>query len=86
MSNGEPLTDPDQDANELLGTVIAELRQAASLSQSELAERVQMQEQEIVAIEAGQLEPTWGDLRRIAHALQVPLPDLLARTEAEAAE
>ncbi|HEY3553212.1 MAG TPA: helix-turn-helix transcriptional regulator [Solirubrobacterales bacterium] len=84
MSNGEFPTDhpqPDPEANERLGAVMADLRQRAGLSQASLAERVELEEQEIAAIEAGQLEPTWGDLRRIAYALEVPLPELLARTE-----
>lgn len=86
MSNGESPTDhaqPDQGANERLGAVVAELRGRAGLTQASLAERVELQEQEIAAIEAGQLEPTWGELRRIASALEVPLPELLARLEAE---
>lgn len=83
MNQGEPLKDPDQEANELLGAAVAELRQDAGLTQPELAERAEMQEQEIAALEAGRQEPSWGDLRRIAYALQVPLPELLARTEAE---
>jgi len=83
MSNGEPRADPDREANELLGATVADLRQQASLTQAELAERAELQEREIAALETGELEPTWGDLRRIASALEVPLPDLLARVEAE---
>jgi len=81
MSNGEPRTDPDREANELLGAAVAELRQGAGLTQAELAERAELQEREIAALEAGGLEPTWGDLRRIAYALEVPLPELLGRLE-----
>ena len=81
MSNGEPRTDPDREANELLGAAVAELRQGAGLTQAELAERAELQEREIVAFEAGDLEPTWGDLRRISYALEVPLPELLGRLE-----
>ncbi|MGN6202204.1 MAG: helix-turn-helix domain-containing protein [Solirubrobacterales bacterium] len=81
MSNGEPRTDPDREANALLGAAVAELRQQAGLTQAQLAERAQLQAQEIATLEAGEMEPTWGDLRRIAYALEVPLPDLLARAE-----
>jgi transcriptional regulator with XRE-family HTH domain len=81
MSNGAQRTDSDQDANEQLGEVVAELRRRAELTQASLAERAEMQEQEIAAVESGRLEPTWGDLRRIAYALEVPLPELLALTE-----
>jgi transcriptional regulator with XRE-family HTH domain len=81
MSNAEPRKDPDREANERLGAVVAELRQRAGLTQAELAQRAELQEQEVAALEAGGLEPTWGDLRRIAHALEVALPELLARVE-----
>lgn len=81
MSNGTRRTDPDREANELLGATVAELRRGASLSRAELAERAELQEQEVAALEAGELEPTWGDLRRIAYALEVPLPELLGRAE-----
>jgi transcriptional regulator with XRE-family HTH domain len=81
MSNGEPRTDPDREANELLGAAVSEQRLRASLTQAELAERAELREQEIAALEAGELEPTWGDLRRIASALEVPLPELLGRVE-----
>ena len=81
MSNGEPRIDPDREANELLGAAVAELRRRADLTQAELAERAKLEEREIAALEAGGLEPTWGDLRRIAYALEVPLPELLGRAE-----
>lgn len=83
MSNEEPRTDPDREANELLGAAVAELRRRADLTQADLAERAELEERQIVALEAGRLEPTWGDLRRIAYALEVPLPELLARVEAD---
>jgi transcriptional regulator with XRE-family HTH domain len=83
MSNGEPRADPDREANELLGATVADLRQQAGLTQAELAKRAELQEEEIAALETGKLEPTWGDLRRIAAALEVPLPDLLARLETD---
>jgi transcriptional regulator with XRE-family HTH domain len=81
MSQGEHPTDPDRAANERLGAAIAELRQGAGLTGPELAERAEMREQEIAAIEAGELEPTWGDLRHIAQALGTPLPRLLGMVE-----
>ncbi len=81
MSEDQPRTDQDPDANAALGAVIKELREQAELSQQELGTRAELDEREVAAIEAGQLEPTWGDLRRIARALGVPLPDLLARLE-----
>lgn len=58
-----------------------QLRERAKLSHGELAARAELEEREIAEIEAGRLEPTWGDLRRISHALGVPLPELLALEE-----
>jgi transcriptional regulator with XRE-family HTH domain len=81
MSEGKPRTDQDLDPNVALGAVIRELREQAKLSQEEVGARAEIDEREIAAIETGQLEPTWGDLRRIAGALRVPLPELLARLE-----
>lgn len=81
MSEGQPRTDHELDPNAALGAVIRELRERAELSQKDMAARAELDEQEVAAIEAGQLEATWGDLRRIAQALSVPLPDLLARFE-----
>lgn len=83
MSSGEFRADFDQEANKLLGEAVAELRQRANLTQAGLAARAEMREQEIAEVEKGRLEPTWGDLRRIAYALEVPLPELLARAEGD---
>jgi len=81
MSEGRPRTDHEFDPNAALGAVIKELRERAKLSQGDLAARAELDVQEVTSIEGGQMEPTWGDLRRIARALSVPLPDLLARLE-----
>ena len=80
MNEGQPRTD-GLDPNAALGAVVRELRERANLSQRDLAAQAELDEHEVAAIEAGKLEPTWGDLRRIAHALGVPLPELLARLE-----
>lgn len=81
MSEGQPRTDHEPDPNAALGAVIRELRERAKLSRGELATRAELDEQELATIETGELEPTWGDLRRIARTLSVPLPELLARLE-----
>lgn len=81
MSDGQRPGDGAKDANTALGAAIAELRERAGLSEDELAARAELEAGEVSAIEAGELEPTWGDLRRIAAALGVPLPELLARSE-----
>jgi transcriptional regulator with XRE-family HTH domain len=81
MSEGQPRTNHELDPNAALGAVIRDLREQANLSQGELAAQAELDERDVATIETGQLEPTWGDLRRIARALSVPLPDLLARLE-----
>lgn len=81
MSEDRPRTDQDPDPSAALGAVVRELREQAKLSRKDLAAQAGLDEQEIAAIEEGRLEPTWGDLRRIAGALGVPLPELLARLE-----
>lgn len=81
MNEGQRPGDGAKDANAALGAVIAELRERANLSAGELAARADLETGELTAIEAGEMEPTWGDLRRIAAALGVPLPELLARSE-----
>jgi transcriptional regulator with XRE-family HTH domain len=81
MNEEESRTEREVDPNAALGAAIGELRRRANVSREELAGRAELQEVEIAAIEAGRLEPTWGDLRRIAYALEVPLPELLALTE-----
>jgi transcriptional regulator with XRE-family HTH domain len=74
---------PGEDARGLaaLGTAIETLRTEADLSADELAARAELAVESVTAIEAGQEEPTWGDLRRIAHALRVPLKQLLQLAE-----
>jgi|GEM_PF-1060090 len=64
-----------------LGEAIRTLRAEAGLSQEELAQRAEIDPPALTAIEAGREEPTWGDLRRIAYALQTPLERLLELAE-----
>lgn len=67
---------------EALGAAITALREQARMSQAELADRTGIPRSEVVEIEAGRLEATWGDLRRLACALGLPLPDLIREGEA----
>jgi transcriptional regulator with XRE-family HTH domain len=76
----------DEDARGLeplpaLGEAIRTLRARAGLSQAELARQAELDAPTLTAIEAGREEPTWGDLRRIAYALQTPLEGLLEVAE-----
>ncbi|HET9592674.1 MAG TPA: helix-turn-helix transcriptional regulator [Solirubrobacterales bacterium] len=76
----------DEDARGLeplpaLGEAIRSLRTRAGLSQEELAGQAELKAAALTAIEAGSEEPRWGDLRRIAYALQTPLERLLEVAE-----
>jgi transcriptional regulator with XRE-family HTH domain len=64
-----------------LGAAIRTLRTRADLSQEELAQRAELEASALAAFEAGQVEPTWGDLRRLASALGTPLERLLEAAE-----
>jgi transcriptional regulator with XRE-family HTH domain len=64
-----------------LGEAIRTLRTEAGLSQEELARRAELEASALAALEAGREEPTWGDLRRLAYALEKPLEGLLRVAE-----
>lgn len=65
-----------------VGERIAEARRAAGLSQSELAERVDLDRTKIVRIESGERRITALEIFRLADALGVPLGHLLSRPPA----
>jgi transcriptional regulator with XRE-family HTH domain len=64
-----------------LGEAIRTLRTQAGLTQGELAAEAKLETPTLVAIEVGREEPTWGDLRRLAYALDTPLEKLLELAE-----
>jgi transcriptional regulator with XRE-family HTH domain len=64
-----------------LGAAIRTLRTQAALSEGELSERAQVEPALLSALEGGDREPTWGDLRRIARGLETPLDQLLELAE-----
>jgi transcriptional regulator with XRE-family HTH domain len=51
------------------------------MSQEALGLNVGIHPTWISHIESGRVNPTWGNVRRIAHGLQVPLPELAALAE-----
>ena len=67
-----------------LGLAICELRKERGVTPIELAWKADLSERTLNAVEKGQRVAQWGTLRRIAHALNVPLWRLL--TEAEKRE
>ena len=64
-----------------LGRAIRALRTEAGLSQEALGERAEIHPTWISHIESGRINPTWGNVRRIARGLKVPLPRLAQLAE-----
>lgn len=64
-----------------LSKAIRQLRQKQRLSQEALGLRADIHPTWISHLESGRVNPTWGNVRRIAHGLRVPLPVLAALAE-----
>jgi len=64
-----------------LGEAIEELREEASLTHEELAERMEVPFQRISELERGLANPTFATLIRIVEGLDVELSDLALRIE-----
>jgi transcriptional regulator with XRE-family HTH domain len=64
-----------------LGKAIRKLRQEAKLSQETLGHRAEIHPTWISHIESGRINPTWGNVRRIAAGLKIPLAQLAALAE-----
>lgn len=64
-----------------LGKAIRKLRQERELSQEALGNRAEIHPTWISHIESGRINPTWGNVRRIAVGLKVPLEQLAALAE-----
>lgn len=59
-----------------LGKAIRQLRTEGELSQETLGHRADIHPTWISHIESGRINPTWGNVRRIAKGLKVPLSQL----------
>ena len=59
-----------------LGKAIRQLRREGNLSQETLGHRADIHPTWISHIESGRINPTWGNVRRIAKGLKVPLAQL----------
>jgi transcriptional regulator with XRE-family HTH domain len=64
-----------------LGKAIRALRQEGNLSQEALGNRADIHPTWISHIESGRINPTWGNVRRIATGLKVSLEQLAALAE-----
>ena len=70
-----------QDPQVGLGRAIRTLRHEAKLSQEALGEKAEIHPTWISHIESGRINPTWGNVRRIAKGLGVRLPRLAELAE-----
>jgi transcriptional regulator with XRE-family HTH domain len=64
-----------------LSKAIRQLRKKEKLSQEALGLRADIHPTWISHLESGRVNPTWGNVRRIADGLRVPLPVLAALAE-----
>lgn len=64
-----------------VGRNIVEARQDAGLTQTELALRMRTASQDVSRLESGRSCPRLTTLLRLAHALEVPLADLVKGIE-----
>jgi transcriptional regulator with XRE-family HTH domain len=64
-----------------LGKAIRTLRKEAQLSQEALGHRAEIHATWISHIESGRINPTWGNVRRIAYGLEVELKELAELAE-----
>jgi transcriptional regulator with XRE-family HTH domain len=64
-----------------LGKAIRQLRQEVHLSQEALGLRADIHPTWISHLESGRINPTWGNMRRIAFGLRVSLSELAALAE-----
>jgi transcriptional regulator with XRE-family HTH domain len=64
-----------------LSKAIRQLRKEVHMSQEALGLRADIHPTWISHIESGRVNPTWGNVRRIAISLEVPLPRLAALAE-----
>ena len=65
----------------MLGSAVRMLREQERLSQEELARKANLEPALVSRIEAGEADPTWGDARRIAAALDTSVDRLAALVE-----
>jgi transcriptional regulator with XRE-family HTH domain len=64
-----------------LGKAIRTLRNSAEMSQETLGQKAEIHATWISHIESGRINPTWGNVRRIAYGLGVDLKELAELAE-----
>jgi len=71
-----PTGPPPSEGQRGLPRAVHELRKKAKLPQAALAEQADIPPSLVAEIESGRRDPSWGDVRRIAEALDVSLKAL----------
>lgn len=69
-----------------LGRAVRQLREARGISQEKVARRAGLHLTWINRVENGRTNPTWGSMKRVAFALEVPLGELATLAEEKDAE
>lgn len=64
-----------------LGEAVRHLREEAKLNRETLAERAGLPASQMAKIEAGEDDPVWGDMRRVAAGLGVSMERLAELAE-----
>jgi transcriptional regulator with XRE-family HTH domain len=72
---------PKADPQPELARVIRELRARHGYSQETLSLRAGLHRTSVSDIESGKVNPSWGNVRRLAGALNVSLAELATMTE-----
>lgn len=78
MPGRRPRSEEDEASQRGLGLAIEKLRRDGGLSPESVAKRGGITVPTIHAIESGDTEPTWANLRRIAQGLRVEVEELCA--------
>jgi transcriptional regulator with XRE-family HTH domain len=71
-----PSGPPSSEGQQGLARAVHELREKAKLSQAALAEQAGLPPSLVAEIESGKRDPSWGDVRRLAEALDASLEAL----------
>lgn len=72
---------PTTKKNPGLGAAVSGLRHLTQRTQAEIAERAGLSQGWISRIESGEVDPAWGDMRRVAVALDTRIDRLAALAE-----
>jgi transcriptional regulator with XRE-family HTH domain len=71
----------EKDPQPELGQAIKQLREKRNWSQERLGHLAELHMSSISRLETGLLNPTWGNVKKLASALEISLAELSARCE-----